>query len=185
MKMKSSLFSRAVCIFLLPAVFLGSYYKSAGQTPTVPDTSKMKYNQMSTGLKLYAYPAKGQSQQKQKEDVFECYKWSVDQSGIDPLNLPKVEAPPPETGPTGGAVKGAAKGAAAGVAIGAIAGDAGKGAAIGAAAGGMAGRRAGKQAQAGKNEQSKTDVANKEKEMKESFTKGFSACLEGKGYTIK
>ena len=62
-------------------------------------------------------------------------KWAVEQSGIDPLNLPKVEAAPVQSGPTGGAVKGAAKGAAAGAAIGAIAGDAGKGAAIGATAG--------------------------------------------------
>jgi len=71
------------------------------------------------------------------------------------------------------------------VAIGAIAGDAGEGAAIGAVAGGVAGRRKGKQAQAQANQQATTDAANKEKEMKDSFVKGFSACLEGKGYTIK
>lgn len=153
--------------------------------PTVPDTSKMTYNQMSQGLKLFVYPAKGQSQQQQKEDEFECYKWAMEQSGIDPLNLPKVEAPPPQTGPTGGAVVGAAKGAAAGAAIGAIAGDAGKGAAIGAAAGAMGGRRAGKQAQAQQNQQAEAAAAATEQEMKNSFTKAFSVCLEGKGYTIK
>ena len=60
------------------------------------------------------------------------------------LNLPKVEAAPVQSGPTGGAVKGAAKGAAAGVAIGAIAGDAGKGAAIGAAAGAYGRQKQGK-----------------------------------------
>ncbi len=68
----------------------------------------------------------------------------MESSGIDPLNLPKVQAPPPQSGQTGDAVKGAAKGAAVGVAIGAIAGDAGQRAAIGAVAGGAAGRRAGK-----------------------------------------
>ncbi|MCU0381493.1 MAG: hypothetical protein MUE58_09930, partial [Chitinophagaceae bacterium] len=67
---------------------------SAQQTPppALPDTAKMTYNQVSKGLGLYVYPSKGQSQQKQKEDEFECYKWAVSQSGIDPLNLPKVEA---------------------------------------------------------------------------------------------
>jgi hypothetical protein len=119
--------------------------KLPGQTvPTtqvLPDTAKMTYNQIFQQMKLYVFPSKNQTKQQQKEDEFECYKWAVEQSGIDPLNLPKVEAPPPQTGPTGGAVKGAAKGAAAGAAIGAIASDAGKGAAIGATAGAMGGRK--------------------------------------------
>ncbi len=185
-KMKSDFFLKTITRFILPVLFLGfSQTVLAQAPPALPDTSKMTYNQISTGLKLYAFPAKGQSKQKQKEDEFECYKWGMEQSGIDPLNLPKVEAAPKQTGPTGGAVKGAARGAAAGVAIGAIAGDAGKGAAIGAAAGGMAGRRAGKQGQAAANQQSQADAANKEQELKNSFVKAFSACLEGKGYTIK
>lgn len=155
------------------------------QVPTVPDTTKMTYNQMSTGLKLYAFPSKGQTQGQQKADEYECYMWAMEQTGIDPLNLPKVEAAPQQTGPTGGAVVGAAKGAAAGAAIGAIAGDAGKGAAIGAVAGGLAGRRAGKQQQAQANQQSQAAASQAEADMKNSFTKAFSACLEGKGYTIK
>ena len=136
-------------------------------------------------MKLYVYPAKGQSQQQQKIDEFECYKWAMEQSGIDPLNLPKVQAPPPQTGPTGAGARGAARGAAAGAAIGAISGDAGEGAAIGAVAGGVSGRRQGKQQQAAANQQAQADIANQEKAMKESFTKGFSVCMEGKGYTLK
>lgn len=155
------------------------------QPPALPDTSKMTYNQISTAMKLYVFPSKGQSQQQQKVDEFECYKWAVQQSGIDPLNLPKVEAAPVQSGPTGAGVKGAAKGAAAGVAIGAIAGDAGKGAAIGAVAGGVAGRSRGKQAQAQQNQKAQADATKKQEDVKESFTKGFSACMEGKGYTVK
>jgi hypothetical protein len=174
---------------LLAGIFLLIIYLpvSAQQAapPALPDTSKMTYNQVSKGLGLYVYPSKGQNQQKQKEDEFECYKWAVSQSGIDPLNLPKVEAPPPQTGPTGGAVVGAAKGAAAGAAIGAIAGDAGKGAAIGAVAGGLAGRRQGKQAQAQANQQAEQQAAAQEQAMKDSFKKAFSVCIEGKGYTVK
>jgi hypothetical protein len=166
-------------LFIVPA------FAQQAAPPALPDTSKMTYNQVSKGLGLYVYPSKGQSQQKQKEDEFECYKWAVSQSGIDPLNLPKVEAPPEQTGPTGGAVVGAAKGAAAGAAIGAIAGDAGKGAAIGAVAGGLAGRRQGKQAQAQANEQGKQQAAAQEQAMKDSFKKAFSVCIEGKGYTVK
>jgi hypothetical protein len=174
---------------ILP-VFILSYCQSvlAQTVPTtqvLPDTAKMTYNQISQQMKLYVYPAKGQTHQKQKEDEFECYKWAVEQSGIDPLNLPKVEAAPVQSGPTGGAVKGAAKGAAAGAAIGAIAGDAGKGAAIGATAGAMAGRRQGKQAQAQQNQQAQTNTAAQEQALKDSFKKAFSVCIEGKGYTIK
>ncbi len=184
--MKPNSFFKAGTRFLLPVIFLGLCQTVLAQQPaTLPDTSKMTYNQISAALKLYVFPAKGQTQQQQKIDEFECYKWAIQQSGIDPLNLPKVEVAPAQTGPTGGAVKGAARGAAAGAAVGAIAGDAGEGAAIGAAGGAMAGRRKGKQAQAQANQQAAADAANKEQAMKDSFVKGFSACIEGKGYTTK
>jgi hypothetical protein len=153
---------------------------------TLPDTSKMTYNQISTSLKLYAFPSKGQSQQKQKEDEFECYKWALQQSGIDPLNLPRVEVKPAETtGPDGSVVRGAARGAAAGAAIGAISGDAGEGAAIGAVAGAIGGRRRSKQAEAQQKQQTDAAVKQTEQELKNSYLKAFSACMEGKGYTIK
>lgn len=186
MKMKTNCLFKAISRIILPVIVIMSAQAVSAQTaPAIPDTSKMTYNQISQGLKLYVYPAKGQTQQKQKEDEFECYKWAIEQSGIDPLNLPKVEAAPVQSGPTGGAVVGAAKGAAAGAAIGAITGDAGQGAAVGAAAGAMAGRRAGKQAQAQQNQQSQAAAAAAEQEMKDSFVKAFSVCLEGKGYTLK
>jgi hypothetical protein len=188
-KMKSDNLFKTGRQFIMPVILLFFVQSSMAQTvPTtqlLPDTAKMTYNQISGSMKLYVFPSKGQSNQQQKKDEFECYQWAVEQSGIDPLNLPKIEVPAPATGPTGGAVVGAAKGAAAGVAIGAIAGDAGKGAAIGAAAGAMAGRRAGKQAQAQQNQQAQASAAKSEQAMKDDFKKAFSVCMEVKGYTIK
>ncbi|MDH4092580.1 MAG: glycine zipper domain-containing protein [Cyclobacteriaceae bacterium] len=178
------LFSAVARCFILAGILVLSQ-TAIGQTPALPDTSRMTYNQISGQMKLYVFPSKGQSKNKQKQDEFACYQWAVEQSGIDPLNLPKIEAAPVQSGPTGGAVVGAAKGAAAGVAIGAIAGDAGKGAAIGAVAGGLAGRRAGRQMQAQQNQQAQADVAAQEQAMKDSFQKAFTVCIEGKGYTIK
>lgn len=172
----------ALCVILLFAV---PVIAQQAAPPSVPDTAKMTYNQISKSMGLFVYPSKGQSQQKQKQDEFECYQWAVSQSGIDPLNLPKVEAPPQQSGPTGGAIIGGAKGAAAGAAIGAIAGDAGQGAAIGAVVGGLAGRRQAKQAQAEANQQGQQQAAAKEQAMKDSFKKAFTVCIEGKGYTIK
>jgi hypothetical protein len=159
--------------------------KAFSQLKTLPDTSKMAYNTISKGLGLYAFPSKGQSQQKQKEDEFECYKWASEQSGIDPANPPKVEAAPVESGPNGSMVKGAAGGAAAGAAIGAIAGDAGEGAAIGAVAGGLRGVKKGRQQKAQANEKASQDVQKKQNEITASYTKAFQVCLEGKGYSIK
>jgi len=186
MKPKSSF--KLISQLILAVIILIPGQSLLAQVPTtqvLPDTAKMTYNQISQTMKLYVYPAKNQSKQKQKEDEFECYKWAVEQSGIDPLNLPKAEPVPVQSGPTGGAVKGAAKGAAAGAAIGAIAGDAGNGAAIGAAAGGMKGVSKGKQAQSQQNQKAQSDAAAKEQAMKDSFNKAFSVCIEGKGYTIK
>lgn len=168
--------------------FLGTITSVTAQEPVAPmmlDTSKLTYNQISQEMKLYVYPSKGQSQSQQKKDEFECYNWAVAQSGIDPLNLPKVEAAPVQSGPTGGAVKGAAKGAAAGAAIGAITGDAGEGAAVGAVVGGLAGRRQGQAAQAQANQQSQATATAEEQAMKDSFKKAFTVCMEGKAYTIK
>jgi len=188
--METNNFLKTVGRIILPLIILafGQIVYAQTAVPTtqqMPDTAKMTYNQISSTMKLYVFPAKGQSKNQQKKDEFECYKWAVEQSGIDPLNLPKVEAAPVQSGPTGGAVRGAAKGAAAGAAIGAITGDAGEGAAVGAVAGGLAGRRAGKQAQAQQNQQAQGNAAAQEQALKDSFIKAFSVCIEGKGYTIK
>ncbi|MBP6680732.1 MAG: hypothetical protein KA166_06040 [Saprospiraceae bacterium] len=183
----TSLSPLGIRLFIL-LTFLVSFGSMTAQNtvaPTMMDTSKMTYNQISQTMKLYVFPAKGQSQSQQKKDEYECYNWAVGQSGIDPLHPPKVEAAPVQSGPTGAAVGGAAKGAAAGAAIGAITGDAGEGAAVGAIVGGIAGRRQGQAAQANANATAQKNTAAEEQAMKDSFTKAFSACLEGKGYTIK
>ena len=134
---------------------------------------------------MYVFPAKDQSQEQLEKDETECYKWAVQQSGVDPLNPTKVEAEQVATGPDGAAVVGAAKGAAVGAAIGAICGDTGKGAAIGAVSGGLAGRRASKSAKSSAQQSNNQAAANQEIEMMNSFKKAYSVCLEGKGYTVK
>src|SRR5688572_12776291 len=87
-------------LLVIPIAFSQKTFAQA-QGPALPDTSKMTYNQISGAMKLYVFPSKNQSKQQQKQDEFECYKWAVEHSGIDPLNLPKVEAAPVESGPTG------------------------------------------------------------------------------------
>jgi len=172
-------------ILLVTALNISTTSRAQSPIKALPDTSKMAYNEISQHMKLYVFPAKDQTKQKQKEDEFECYKWAADQSGVDPLNPPKVEAAPTQSGPNGSVVGGAAKGAAAGVAIGAIAGDAGKGAAIGATAGGMAGVRKGRKKNEQANQQSQNAAKAQEADVKTNYLKAFQVCMEGKGYTIK
>ncbi|WP_232826663.1 glycine zipper family protein [Cognataquiflexum aquatile] len=185
MKKSNKLKSFVGTVFLMVLLsYSQNLYAQVPMTQSVPDTTKMTYNQISQGLGLFIYPSKGQSQNKQKQDEYECYQWAMEQSGVDPLNLPKVEAQQ-SSGPTGGAVVGAAKGAAAGAAIGAIAGDTGKGAAIGAAAGAMRGRQQGQKAQAQQNQQAQANASATEQAAKDKFKKAFSVCIEGRGYTVK
>ena len=77
-----------------------------------------------------------------------------------------------------------ARGALAGVAIGAIAGDAGKGAAIGAVAGGLGGRRASRVGRSQQQQANNQAAGQAEADMMNSFKKAYSACLQGKGYTV-
>jgi hypothetical protein len=140
---------------------------------------------MSASLGLYVFPSNNQTKEVQDADEMACYNWAKEQSGIDPINPPQVEAQQVDTSPDGTAVRSAARGAAAGAAIGAIAGDAGKGAAIGAAAGGMGGIRAKRVGDAQQQQQNVQSATAQEQAMMDSFKKAFTACMEGKGYTVK
>ncbi|NOX84902.1 MAG: hypothetical protein GXO86_02885 [Chlorobi bacterium] len=137
------------------------------------------------GLGLYVFPSQNQDKDQQELDEYKCYKWAKEQTGFDPINPTKVQAKQADRSPDGTAVRGAARGAAAGAAIGAIAGDAGEGAAIGAIAGALRGRRAKVVGDEMEQQQNNQAAAAKEKEMRDNFNKAFSACMEGKGYTVK
>jgi hypothetical protein len=133
--------------------------------------------------KPIVYPAKGQSAAQQKKDDAECYAWAKQTTGIDPAVVASTP-PPQQTGPAVGGgqrVRGAARGAAGGAAIGAIAGDAGQGAGIGAVVGTMAGGRQARQQQAAQNQQ----AVAQQQELINTHNRAFSACMEGRGYTIK
>ena len=147
---------------------------------------------------VYVFPAKGQSTEQQQKDESDCYTWAVQQSGYDPINPTKVQAQQVQGnaaastvgGSAGGAAVGAAIGAVCGdagkgAAIGAICGDAGKGAAVGAVAGALRGRRARVVGQHMEQGAANEEAAQQNQGMENNFKKAFSACLEGKGYTVK
>ena len=136
-------------------------------------------------LKVYVFPANSQTPDQQAKDSNDCYGWAKQQTGVDPTN-PTV---PPKADTSqagkGSAVKGAAKGAAAGAAIGAIAGDTGKGAAIGATAGGIGGVSAKKQGKKQAEAQAQQQQQAAVNQQMDAFKKAYTACMEGKKYTVK
>lgn len=172
------------CVFVLPLA-------SLAQAPS---------QSLSTSLGMVVFPAKGQAAQQQSQDEGECYAWSKGQTGVDPMAPPPAAAqaaePPASSSGSradGSRVRGAARGAAAGAVIGEVAGDdASEGAAIGATVGVMKGgaesRRKKSQAEADANAAAQQQTSQQQAAQQEKidlFRKGFSACLESKGYTVK
>lgn len=128
------------------------------------------------GAQQYVYPAKGQSQAKQQSDEAACSSWATGQSGFDPAHppAPVQAAPAPVTG-SGSRLRGAAVGGA----IGAVAGgDAGDAALAGAVVGGVAQRRRNARAAQSATAQSAAVASD-------AYLRARSACLSGRGYTVK
>jgi hypothetical protein len=143
---------------------------------------------------LMIYPAKGQSNDQMEKDKFECYNWAKGQTGFDPMQMPTATSPPPsqEKKSVGGsALKGGVAGGAGGAIIGGIADGkdgAKKGAAIGALSGGAIGgiRSSSQNKQAEqKQKQWEQEQANQYMQKRNAYNRAYSACLEGKGYTVK
>jgi hypothetical protein len=138
---------------------------------------------------LFVFPAKGQSQEQLEKDKYKCHEWAKKSTGFDPMKTPKASTPPPaQEAPQGGLIRGAARGAAVGVVGGAIAGDTGKGAAIGAATGALIGGMR-RRDQAMRQEQAQQQWAQQQAAIyakkRDAFNRAYTACLEGKGYTVK
>ena len=50
--------------------------------------------QAPVGTDLMAYPAKGQSEEQQRTDKFECHRWAASQTGFDPTQGSSASATP-------------------------------------------------------------------------------------------
>jgi hypothetical protein len=161
-----------------------------------PAAAQAAPQSISSSLGVIVFPSKNQTPTQQASDEGTCFAWAKTNTGIDPMAPPPPVAVQPTQDPAtagqGAGARGAVRGAAGGAAIGAIAGDAGKGAAIGATVGVMSGganRRAAKQQAAEQGQQAQANAAAQSQaisaQQKATFNKGFSACMEGKGYTSK
>jgi len=171
-------------ILALAACYPATYREvpSAGPGPRAPITQ------------VYFYPQEGQTTERQSRDHYECYNWAMQQTGFDPSQssisperrVKVVPMPPPGYDTTVLAIAGAVLGAL-------IAGPrhAGGGALIGAGSGALVGAAsdATRQQQAQQLEEA---YANRDQALDaryegeaRSFRRAMTACLEGRGYSVK
>jgi hypothetical protein len=137
-----------------------------------------------TGQQLYIYPNHGQSAEKQSRDRYECHSWAVQQTGVDPTAPQMAQTTPPPGAPQRQVLRGAAGGAALGAVGGAIAGDAGKGAAIGAATGGLFGAMK-RRSHVRQEQQAEAQQQAVTAQQHAAYESALSACLAGRGYTVR
>jgi hypothetical protein len=144
---------------------------------------------------VYVYPSRGQSDKQLDRDRYECHNWAVSQSHYNPSEphlAPhqqiQVVAMPPTDG------RQTAAGAITGAVIGSvIAGprDAGRGAVAGAIVGGAIGassesarRKESDRVNTQANADTQAERARLERQASD-YRRAISACLEGRGYTVK
>ena len=137
--------------------------------------------------RVYFYPTQGQSPEQQERDRYECYGWAVKQTGFDPSQrLPPQERVTvvPARAPGETTVAGAFTGALIGAMVAGPRNAAG-GALVGATAGGLLG--------AASEDQQRAEAARIETYRGNShyrseaaeYRRAMSACLEGRGYSVK
>jgi hypothetical protein len=143
---------------------------------------------------VFVYPSNGQSAQQTDRDRYECHNWAVKQSGFDPSQphlaphqrVQVVTMPAPGANTMMGAITGALIGAAVSNPH-----NSGTGAAVGAVSGALLGHAADKarEEQAARLQQQhdqRTDSAVARLEQQSNdYRRAISACLEGRGYTVK
>jgi hypothetical protein len=139
---------------------------------------------------VYAYPQNGQSADQQSRDRYECSLWAVQQTGFDPSapNVPPeyrvvASGPPRGTGTAIGAIAGAVIGAA-------ISPDWDRGA--GAVFGGLTGAMIGSASDAQRAQDNEMQMSAQEQqqaaamaEKASDYRRALSACLSGRGYSVK
>jgi hypothetical protein len=144
---------------------------------------------------MYFYPTLNQTDAQQERDRYECYRWAVAQTGVEPGMTPVRQVPanggwraPP---PSGAEV---ANGAVTGAVLGAVTSSprhAGQGAIFGAIFGAMVGA-ASQDAQQRSYEQARARDARAAAANADAaavpmnnFRRAMTACMDGRGYRVQ
>ena len=152
------------------------------------------YSKAASLTQVYFYPREFKTTEQQSRDHYDCYIWAVKKTGFDPGQVPLqpeqrvrvVPMPPPGHDTAAFAI--------AGMVLGALfAGPrhSGQGALIGTVGGAIAGAASdsARQEQARQIEQAYNERDQRQNAQIEAksldFRRAMSACLEGRGYTVK
>ena len=140
--------------------------------------------------RVFFYPERGQTADQQDRDRYECYNWAVRETGFDPSRrqLVREQRQAVVPAPSGAAaIGGAVVGAVLGAAV-SSPGNAGTGAVVGGVAGGMLGAAAESSARADAEQYNSTVARRNDRRYGREMTdyrRAMSACLEGRGYSVK
>jgi hypothetical protein len=179
----------------------------ASTVPAAPTKPVPTFSAAQT-IGMFVYPKANQTHDQQLIDESECYNSVQQQTGIDPqASGPKAPSAADQNAAAqkgaeqaqqaqGGRLRGAARGAAGGAVLGGITGNAGRGAAIGATVGTVRGGRQQRQAnEAAKETGAQAAVSQQQQAYGQSkaaynqrmgaFKRGFSACMDARGYSVK
>ena len=191
--MYTKIFKQRIIGISVAAVFLVSscYYYPAEQVMTQPAPP----NENITAItQIYFYPNNNQSAEQQSRDHYACYNWAVEQTGFDPgtsaiepqQRVRVVPMPPPGQDTVAMSIAGAVLGALIGGPHHAV-----EGALIGSTYGALAGAASDMSRQeyvrqmeeAYQNRNQARDFHKEKKALQ--FRRAMSACMEGRGYTVK
>lgn len=143
---------------------------------------------------VVAYPRQGQSERQLRRDRYECHLWAVRQSGFDPSRERVALAAAPRVLPDPPSGHDTAAGAIGGAAVGAVVshpGHTAEGAAVGAVVGAVAGAAsdASREARAQRIEDVYAERAARRNQAgwqrADGYRRAISACLAGRGYTVR
>ena len=139
-------------------------------------------------LGLVVYPSADQTADQQRTDEQECHAWAKETTGVDPANPEALQRPATAEQVDSGAAAGA--GVARGLARGALMGnladdDWEQWAAAGALAGGVRGAKSAQRRNAQAQAHATAEQQAAAAEQVEHFKRAFSACIEGRNYTIR
>jgi hypothetical protein len=182
----------------LAAVISGCALAEPPAEPPAAPPEPAVQTQSSTALPadadIYVYPARGQSEKQLDRDRYECHNWAVAQSHYTPSDphlaphqrIQVVAMPPAGQATVAGALTGAVIGAAIGSPH-----DTGEGAVAGAVVGAIAGasaesarRNESERVNARLSAEARAERARLERQASD-YRRAISACLEGRGYTVK
>ena len=180
---------------------------SANPAPVAPAVPVPAFS-AAQKIGMFVYPKNNQNHDQQLIDESACYDTVQQQTGVNPeaagpsapssadVAAAEQQGAADAAQSHGGRVRGAGKGALGGAAIGAISGNAGRGAAIGATVGTVRGGRKQSQANEAAKQQGAQAAASQQhqayaqskaayNQKLDTFKRGFSACMEARGYSVK